>query len=197
MRAHEAFFQEIDRGWRGKQTGKIPLQVIGSAALLLQTNYERGTNDGDVLETVSLGVEIKQRLVDLAGKGTPLHGRRGMYLDLVANGLPFLPMGPRWHPLVALNASLSAFEIEVLDVVDVVVSKMKRFHSNDQSDVAAMIERGLVPHARLLNRFQSAVDRFSSDARAEELPRYVRNLHRVERDLFGVSESDIELPDWI
>jgi hypothetical protein len=60
-----------------------------------------------------------------------------------------------------------------------------------------MIDRDLVPHDRLVARFRSAVDVFSGDARAEELSRYVRNLHRVERDMLGVRASEIELPGWI
>jgi hypothetical protein len=82
-------------------------------------------------------------------------------------------------------------------VVDVVVSKLKRFHANDVSDVRAMVDAGRVDHARLVERFRLAVDVFSCDARADDLPRYVGNLHRVEREYFGVPESDIELPDWI
>jgi hypothetical protein len=50
---------------------------------------------------------------------------------------------------------------------------------------------------RLVERFRAAVDAFSGDARAEDLPRYVRNLHRVERDFLLVPETEIELPDWI
>lgn len=121
---HEDFFREIDRAWRGPRDAKIELRVLGSAALMLQTDYVRGTNDGDV-------------------------------------------------------------------------SKLKRFHANDQSDVKAMIDRELVPHDQLVTRFRDAVDAFSGDARAEELPRYVRNLHRVERDMFGVAESEIEPPSRI
>jgi hypothetical protein len=60
-----------------------------------------------------------------------------------------------------------------------------------------MIDRNLVLPARLVSRFRAAVDLFSGDARAEDLPRYVRNLHRVERDMLGVPETEIELPDWI
>jgi hypothetical protein len=41
------------------------------------------------------------------------------------------------------------------------------------------------------------VDVFSCDARAEDLPRYVRNLQEVERDMLGVNESEIDLPGWI
>jgi len=38
---------------------------------------------------------------------------------------------------------------------------------------------------------------FSYDARAEDLPKYVVNLHRVERDFFGIAPTKIDLPDWI
>ncbi|HEY1551709.1 MAG TPA: hypothetical protein VGG28_27970 [Kofleriaceae bacterium] len=30
-----------------------------------------------------------------------------------------------------------------------------------------------------------------------DLPKYVANLHRVERDMLGVDETEIELPSWI
>jgi hypothetical protein len=102
-----------------------------------------------------------------------------------------------WHPVIELNGTLHVFAVEELDVVDVVVTKLKRFHADDQSDVQAMVDRDLVPHALLVDRFRSAADLFGCDARADELPRYVRNLHRVERDLFGVAESEIELPAWV
>ena len=49
-------------------------------------------------------------------------------------------------------------------------------------------------HRRLIERFQSAVDVYGGDARADDLPKYVRNLHRVERDHLGVPETEIELP---
>lgn len=95
MPAHQHFFQEIGRGWRGPRVDRAPLRVIGSAALLLQTDSERGTNDGDVLETASIGGDIQRILLASAGKGTRLHMRNGSYLDVVTSGLPFLPHGPR------------------------------------------------------------------------------------------------------
>jgi hypothetical protein len=93
--------------------------------------------------------------------------------------------------------TLRRLEIVALDVVDVVVTKLKRFNANDQSDVDAMIARDLVTHDALIERFKAAVDEFSGDARAEDLPKYVANLHRVERDMLGVDETEIELPSWI
>jgi hypothetical protein len=85
----------------------------------------------------------------------------------------------------------------VLDVVDVVVSKLARFHSDDRADVQAMITRGLVDHAALIARFEAAKDVRQYTAHADDLPKYVENLHRVERDYLGVEESEIELPGWI
>jgi hypothetical protein len=43
-----------------------------------------------------------------------------------------------------------------------------------------------LPHDRLVSRFRAAMKGFEMDARAEALPRYIGNLHRVERDLLGV-----------
>jgi hypothetical protein len=60
-----------------------------------------------------------------------------------------------------------------------------------------MIDRELVPHERLLDRFRGAIDYNSMDARAVDFPRYLENLNRVERDLLGVEETEIELPPWV
>lgn len=196
MRLVEEFFQEIDQLWPRNER-PVRLRIIGCGALMLQASYERGTKDSDVFQTTDLSSETRQQLVRLAGPGTELHRRRSMYIDIVANGIPFLPHAPKWHPLSALNARLQRLELHVLDVVDIVVSKLKRLSANDKSDIDAMVDRGLVPHERLLERFRSAIDEFSGDARASDLPRYVANLHVVERDMLGVEETEIELPSWV
>lgn len=193
----EEFFQAIDREWSSDASRRVRLSVIGSGALMLQVSYERGTKDSDVLETTDLSSETKTRLVRIAGPGTLLHQQWKLYLDVVGNGIPFLPSGARWRPVGALNAKLANLELHALDVVDVAVSKLKRFNANDQADIDAMIQRGLVPHDELIARFRNAVDVFSYDARAEDLPKYVEHLHRVERDMLDVDETEIELPSWI
>lgn len=35
------------------------------------------------------------------------------------------------------------------------------------------------------------------DARGSDIPQYVRNLHRLERDEFLLTETAFELPNWI
>lgn len=190
------FFQDLDGLWQPTTSNKTPLCIIGCSALLLQTDYARGSKDSDVLETAEVSGAVKESLLALAGKGSRLHKRHGHYLDIVAPGLPFLPQQPLYHP-TALNQSLRNLEIAVLDVIDVVVSKLKRFSANDVADIRAMVGRDLVEPARLDARFRSAVETYLEDARAPDLPKYIENLNTVQRDMLLVPESKIDLPDWI
>jgi hypothetical protein len=140
----EQFLAELTQRWT--HPSSPTLRVIGSTALMLRTDYVRGTKDSDVLETVALDARTKQQLLVLAGRGSQLEARWKLYLEIVPNGLPFLPHAPKWH-FVAVPLAANTLRIEALDVVDVVVSKLKRFHTNDRSDISAMIARDLVaPH---------------------------------------------------
>jgi hypothetical protein len=90
-----------------------------------------------------------------------------------------------------LNRTLTHFTVEVLDVVDVVVSKLKRFNSDDRSDIDAMIELGEVIHDRLITRFRLAAEHFRHDARSDELPKYASRLNQVERDAYARAETSL------
>jgi hypothetical protein len=193
----ERFLREVDGAWRPMHPGKQPLHIIGCGALLLQTDYQRGTKDGDILEAASLDAVTKASLLALAGKSTELHARHRMYLEVVGLGVPFLAHRPIWHPQRTIDAALHHFTIYALDVVDVVVSKLARFHSDDRADIQAMISSGLVTHGALAARFEAAKDIRQDSSYAYDLPKYVPNLHRVERDYLGVQESTIELPPWV
>jgi hypothetical protein len=184
-----AFLRAIDARWPDPTTAPVQLSIIGSSALMLQTDYVRGTNDSDVIETNDLP---RQTLEQLAGRGSPLHEKFRLYIDFVPRGLPFLPQRPLWRQLDH-DEQFQNLTVHILDVVDVVVSKFKRFNANDQSDIDRMIARGCVTHEALLERFRRAVDAHSHD---ESLPKYVEHLHKIERDAFGC-ESEIELPAWI
>jgi hypothetical protein len=191
----ERFLLDIDAKWPVSDS-KIPLRVIGSTALMLQTAYLRGTKDSDVLGMDPIIGSLAAGLLAMAGKDTSLHRQHQVYLDVVGSGVPFLPRPPKWNPIETLNVSLRSFEILALDVTDVVVSKLKRFHDNDRTDIQAMIDRELVDHAHLVSRFLSAADVFSMDARAQHLTRYAQNLNRVERECLGVPETEYQLPPW-
>ena len=189
----EEFLRDIDRAWTMDPAERVDLRLIGCGALMLQANYERGTKDSDVFETTSLTAAIKAELLRIAGRDTALYARHHLYVDIVGSGVPFLPAPARWHPLTRLNAELRRLEFHVLDVVDVIVSKLKRFHGNDRSDIDAMIQLGRVPHEQLVERFRSAFTEFTYDARAAHLPTYVEHLNQVERDMLGVDETPFDM----
>jgi hypothetical protein len=195
MRAIEDFLREIDARWEPATTRRMPLRIIGAAALMLQADYERATTDSDVLESADLDRHTQSQLLRLAGPDSALQTRHGMYIQIVQSGIPFLPQVPNWRAVTILE-DLVHFEVMVLDVVDVVVSKLKRFHLRDQEHIAAMIDRRLVAHDVLVDRFGQAVEWFKWDARAEEVPKYCENLNQVERDLLGVDETEFDL-SWI
>ena len=194
MKPVEGFLADLATSW--SFDSRPHPRIIGSTALMLQTDYVRGTKDSDVLQTTDLDDQTRERLLALGGKDSALAQRWRLYLEVVPNGLPFLPRPPRWHA-VAVPTAPDTLAFEALDVVDVVVSKLKRFHANDRLDVDAMVKRELVSHRELVARFLTAVDGWSCDARAEDLPRCVRNLHQVERDMLDVEPTEIDLPDWI
>ncbi len=60
-----------------------------------------------------------------------------------------------------------------------------------------MVERGLVRHDRLLERFRSAVVHHGFHGMGHKLPRAVDNLHRIERDVFVVAATEIAIPAWM
>jgi len=191
----ERFLRDIDDQWP-LGGPRIPLKVLGSTALMLQTTFLRGTKDSDVLGVEPVIGGIADALLALAGKDTLLHRQHQVYLDVVGAGVPFLPHPPRWNPVERLSASLGSFDILALDITDVVVSKLKRFHDNDKSDIKAMIDLDLVDHQDMVARFLSAADVFSMDARAHQITRYAKNLNWVEREYLGAPETAYELPPW-
>lgn len=193
----EELLWEIDQAWKPQGSERIRLRIVGSSALFLQTDYRRGTKDSDVLETAELHIEARQQLLSLAGKDTLMHRKHGMYIEILSSAFPFLAEEPNWVPCPEIDADLKHFTVEVLEVVDVVVAKLARLHGADRGDIKFMVLSGHVNPLTLIRRFRSAVQRIWYDARAEDLPRYVQNLHWVERDLLGEEESIIELPSWI
>ena len=191
------FFRDLDRSWPLPAGAPIPLRLLGSTALILQTSFQRGTKDGDILETDEITAEIESALLAVAGKDTEIHRRNRIYLEFLGAAFPFLPFDPLWHPVVTSGPNYLHFRLEVLDVIDVVIAKLARFHKTDRDDIAAMAERDLIEPQRFAERFQSAVQRWWHDSRADDLPRIVRNFHQVQSDELFVWPSRVELPPWV
>ena len=194
----EQFFIELDKKWKPTGIEPIRLPVIGCSALLLQIpNFYRGTKDGDVLELHPLGGSLSDKLKQLAGKGTMLSKRCGVYIDLVGNAIPFLPRPPEFKPLDELSMRLKNFKIDVLDTTDVIVSKLMPYRASDRDDIFEIIELGLLSPDKLIERFETAKEMWLLGSRAAKLPQCIANLNAILRDAFNVAEVSMDVPDWI
>lgn len=193
----ETFLKAIDRAWKKKENPPLPFKVIGGFSLILQYNYGRSTKDADIIEVKELTENIKKQLEKIAGKESVLCKKYHLYIDIISRALPFLPTNPIFYPLPKLNKELINFRVEVLDVIDVLISKITRFSSTDVDDFKAMIDLDVVDPVRLEKRFIEAFEGWTFEARAEKLPKMIENLHFVQRDLLLVEESKIELPNWM
>lgn len=189
----EALFRQIDASLASRRLPRVQLQVVGSTALFAQTPWRRGTKDSDAVESWGFDPHMKTALLELAGVGTALARRVGVYLEFVGQGLLLLPEAPTWNPWL----SLSHLDVAVLDPVDVAVAKLARLHSDDLLDIEAMVARQIITHAMLVDRFRSAAHQHGLRGMGHTLPRAIANLHRVERDLFVVDVTEIELPGWM
>lgn len=195
MKLIHRFLAEIDERWKPAGGEPIRLKIIGSAALMLQADYERGTKDGDILEAAEITPAVREQLLALAGPKSALFQKYRMYIEVVTRAIMFLPQKPLFRPVP--EPAMRNFSAEILDLTDVIVSKLKRYNQNDAADAEAMARLGLLDHARLVERFEAAVDFQSTSAYAEDFGRFIANLNRVERDFLRVPESKIELPDWL
>lgn len=196
MTPFETFLQDLDRLYAGKRpagAARIGLRILGSVALMIQADYVRGTKDGDVLESAPINHAIKRELLELGGKQTALANRHGIYLDIVPSGILFLPGASVYHPLPELSAALACFDVQVMDITDACVTKLKRFSGNDQADLAAMVKLGKLDHAHFLDRFRSAIDHCRGQAFSDDYPKIVDRFHQAERDIFLVPETPIDL----
>ena len=120
----EELLHDLDDRWTLDSGGPLTLRLLGSTALILQTDYARGTKDGDILETDEITPAVSGALLALAGKGTALARRHNMYVEILGAAFPFFPEVPLWHPLAPFDPPLIQFRVEVLDVLDVVIAKL-------------------------------------------------------------------------
>lgn len=188
----ETFLHAIDASWTLTTPEPVVLRVLGSAALFLQTQYSRGTKDTDVIEASDLSNEVKEHLRAIAGQQSALFQQHRLYVDIVSQNIPMLPNPPTWrsHDISTVN-----FRVEVLDIHEVVVSKLKRWNSSDRDDARAMVEGSHVSHTVLVECFERMANDYRFTADCRRLPKMAERLNELERDAFAMEETVFELLD--
>jgi len=113
---------------------EVHFHVFGGFAIHMQYELTRPTADVDIVSAVIPGEKFND-LVELAGKGSELHKRFGVYLDPVGVIAPI----PIDYTERLTNIAVNVFyrlRIFIMDPYDIALSKIDRNVTKDRQDVS-------------------------------------------------------------
>jgi hypothetical protein len=123
----KSFLCEIDT----RLEEAVELQCLGGFVLTTVYNLPRTTADLDVVAVAS--VSSNSELITLAGKGSQLHQRCGVYLDVV--GVATLPEDYQSRLTEIFHGAFKKIRLLALDPYDIALSKLERNNQRDRDDV--------------------------------------------------------------
>ena len=132
-------------------TGRTTIYVSGGSAVLLGYGGQEDTKDFDVVER---GRHPLESLKPAAGKNSPLHDATGYWLDIVPPIYP-LALGFR-ERAVLLDAKLEHLELRLLEVHDLIVTKLLRMHAKDRRDVETLTRHATFSTPILVERYRAS-----------------------------------------
>src|ERR1019366_965244 len=145
-----SFFRDIDRAF----DRPVVLQCIGGFALAMLYGFPRPTVDIDFLSVVPAG-EIG-RLEALAGMGSVLHGKLGVYVHHVV--VVTVPESYEDRLIPIFPDAYSRIRLTGLEAHDLALSKLERNSGRDREDVR-FLARAVPLDLRILE------DRYRSELR--------------------------------
>jgi hypothetical protein len=122
-----SFLSEIDAGAREQ----VELHCLGGFVVTVLYGLARPTADVDVLVIAPRGES--ERLVGLAGKGSALHQKHGLYLDLVT--VVTVPEDYDQRMTEMFPGTFKHLRLFALDPYDIALSKLERNIQRDRDDV--------------------------------------------------------------
>jgi hypothetical protein len=141
-----SFLREIDH----RLKGRVDLHCIGGFAITMQFGLSRETSDIDILAAVPSRAEIT--LQELAGKGSELHRKLKVYLQLVkVTTYPeeyegrLVQMWPQF--------GLEKLHLYVLEAHDLALTKLERNSDVDRQDMLWLAGAGLIDAKTLRDRY--------------------------------------------
>ena len=168
------FLQELDK----HVPGKTDLVVGGAGALLLAYDPAVATQDIDFI-----GEKTRDllRLSEVAGKGSEIHRLTDYYVDIVPPG--WFPNAQGWSGrAISVDVpGLKHINLKVLELHDLILSKLKRFGSGDRKDIRTLCDRAELDIETLRKRYRLARQFYDYDER-EKLD---KNFQLVEVEFLG------------
>lgn len=171
-----AFLRELEAHLGPDQ--KVELYLGGGAGILLAYDGEIATEDVDFIgEKAGLLLELSE----LAGKGSEIHRRTNYYMDTVPPGTFPQDWGWRERAVAVVVPELQRISLWVLEIHDLIISKLRRFEDKDREDIRRLCSRPELEVETLRARYRHA--RLLRDY--DERERLDNNFNTVEVEFLG------------
>jgi hypothetical protein len=123
----KAFWKEIDETIQES----VELHCLGGFVVTLLYGLERSTADVDVISVIPR--YTASGLLEIAGEGSPLHRKHGVYLDVV--GIATIPENYDERLTEIFAEEFQNIRLFALDPYDIALSKIERNIQRDRDDV--------------------------------------------------------------
>ena len=132
---------------------EVELFIGGGAAILLAYDGTLATVDVDFIGVKS-GLLLE--MSELLGKGSEFHRQTKLYFDVIPPGLFPAEMGWRGRAIWVDLPELQCIRLRVLEIHDLIISKLKRFADKDRQDIRTLCNRPDVDVRTLRDRYREA-----------------------------------------
>jgi hypothetical protein len=143
-----SFFDDLD----ALLTEDVQLHCCGGFVVTQLYGVARTTSDVDFLGVVP---SVWSRLIDIGGKGSPLHKKHKLYLDAVTVATPPENYEERLVPM--FPGAWSRLQLFALEANDLALSKLERNIERDRDDVQQLARAGHLRSEVLKERYYSEV----------------------------------------
>ena len=177
------FLMAVDASIREGQ--RLEVVVAGAAAMLL--GYEQQTFTEDV-DFIGIETGLLAELSEIAGEGSEIHRTTSYYLDILPPGKFPQEWGWKNRAIPVAVPGLQNIELKVLELHDLVLSKLKRFSGKDREDIELLCYLGDFEIGILRERYRHARRLYDYDER-EELD---GNFRFVEEELLSIEPTTFD-----
>jgi hypothetical protein len=156
-----SFLSEIDAGI----SEEVEFHCLGGFVVTVVYGFERPTADVDVLAIVPR-CEV-EHLIDLAGKGSALHRKHGLYLDLVT-----VATVPEDYEQRLVEVAAGAFKrllLFALDPYDLALAKLERNIQRDRDDIKHLARMIPLDMNMLRERYERELRPYLGNPEREDL----------------------------
>jgi hypothetical protein len=130
-----SFFAEVD----GRLSEQVQLQCCGGFVVTQLYGVARTTSDIDFLGVV---LNVQRDLMEIAGKGSPLHRKYKVYLDAVTVATP--PENYEERLVSMYPGAWVHLRLEALEAHELALSKLERNLERDRDDVRQLVQAGFL-----------------------------------------------------